>query len=92
MPLEFSDLDTLTFEQKDQLLLLVSSVLSAAETEHLKTISAGVTGERRESMLEMVGLVQLRQKINDNRAALQRSPSVSTTTLLEPVIRFMRNS
>lgn len=85
----FSNLDDLSLQQKQQLLMLISSIISAAEAKQQVAHSQGGKAQKLTVLKDSIGLVKLKHEINDNREALERSPTISTSSLLEPVLRYI---
>ncbi|WP_144409229.1 hypothetical protein [Pseudoxanthomonas suwonensis] len=92
MSTNFTELDNLTFEQKQQLLVLISSIVESAEAKQRAAYDSGDKTQKLAVMDDAFGLVKLRYEVKDMQDALQRSPSTRTSSLIEPVLRYINNA
>ncbi|MDR6990646.1 hypothetical protein [Luteimonas sp. 3794] len=88
----FNELDNLTLEQKQQLLTLIAALVESAETKQSQAYDSGDKAQKLAVMQDALGLVKLRHEIKDMRDALQKSPSIRTTSLIDPVLRYIENA
>ena len=88
----FNELDNLTLEQKRQLLILIAALVESAETKQNQVYDSGNQAQKLAVMQDMLGLVKLRHEIKDMRDALEKSASIRTTSLIDPVLRYIENA
>ncbi len=89
---QFSDLENLDFEQKRELLMLLTAVLDAARNRVASTHNAGGKSEKLKSITDSIGLEALYYEVIDLRLALERDHSIRVSDLIEPVLRYCNNS
>jgi hypothetical protein len=89
---QFSDLENLDFEQKRDLLKLLTAVLDAARNRVAATHDAGGKSEKLRSITDSIGLEALYYEVTAMRLALERDHNILVVDLIEPVLRYCNNS
>jgi hypothetical protein len=88
MPVAFASLSTLDFQQKRDLLQLLSALVDAARREASRRYDSSDHKGKLAAVTDTIGLENLYYQISDRRTALERDHLISVEDLVDPVLQY----